>query len=836
MSRTAALVSRALFAGFFLLTSLYCLLVHVPFTAQQLIKSEVLPILNQFARVHPYLYWLALPLAAPAAGAGRTRASAAFWGCHIAAGVLLLIHPVLVRLDSNWASLYWAMGFLVPIVWLAVLDWRAHFRKIVWQTGPAGEQRALFHAAWQSALFVTLIYAGITLLKHQSGEWNRAAECFGVGVSALSHLVVFLAFFVILNFLTVVASWFDGPPRAQFVCSHLLGAILLCLMLRSISFPALSFTGAPALAYAVCFSVALTALFSGVAVARAAALGHEVPSDVPGSIALSFWLSGKRAATPSQRIGRLIAGAVCLAAATAAVAVSVSRMDWNFLFQKIFALTIWIGAFRLFYSAASQGRAPSHVGRMLSCALLLAPTYRVYEATRNWAWKHTGDQHTLAQFLEQWSGYDVSFRLIHDELTVETRDRDLYGFLTRNTNIPRTTHVAPVPVNLVDTLEPSSGKKPNIFVIVIDSLRRDYLSPYNSQIDFTPQMGRFARESVVMENAFTHYGGTGLSEPSIWVGGMMVHKQYVTPFAPMNALQKLLEAEKYRAFISRDTILQIIVSPWPAMAELDEGRANMDYDLCSSLQEMGDRVERESSSAPIFAYTQPQNIHISVINRAGAKPISNENYGRFYAPYASRLRRMDGCFGAFIDRLKARGIYDSSIIVLTADHGDSLGEQGRWGHAYSIHPEIVRIPLIIHVPPEVRQSLYYNPKTIAFSTDITPTLYYLTGHKPADRGEIFGRPLFTEHAEEQAAQRRESYLIASSYAAVYGILSGDAKALTVFDAVNYKDYAFDLGAFFPSAENVPESVRAAVAKRLRQKVLGVNSFYHFGPTLAEAAR
>ena len=75
---------------------------------------------------------------------------------------------------------------------------------------------------------------------------------------------------------------------------------------------------------------------------------------------------------------------------------------------------------------------------------------------------------------------------------------------------------------------------------VVDSLRRDYLSPFNPAVTFTPSIDAFARSSDVFVNAFTHYGATGLSEPSIWVGGMMPHKQYITPFAPMNSLEKLL--------------------------------------------------------------------------------------------------------------------------------------------------------------------------------------------------------------------------------------------------------------------------------------------------------
>jgi arylsulfatase A-like enzyme len=260
---------------------------------------------------------------------------------------------------------------------------------------------------------------------------------------------------------------------------------------------------------------------------------------------------------------------------------------------------------------------------------------------------------------------------------------------------------------------------------------------------------------------------------------------------------------------------------------MDKDRGNMDYDLCSSLEEAQGKIEQAAPADPMFLYTQSQNIHISVINRQGAKPIDGENYRGFYAPYASRLRRMDGCFGRFIGFLKARGLYDSSVIILTADHGDSLGEQGRWGHAYTIYPEILRIPLVIHLPTEIRQTYQVNPDAVAFSTDITPSLYYLLGHRPIKLQEMFGRPLFTERIEEQAQYRRESYLVASSYAPVYGILGGDGRDLFVSDAVNFKDYAFDLTSDPPAAQTVTSSMRAQSQKVIRQQVTGIGALYHF---------
>jgi arylsulfatase A-like enzyme len=290
----------------------------------------------------------------------------------------------------------------------------------------------------------------------------------------------------------------------------------------------------------------------------------------------------------------------------------------------------------------------------------------------------------------------------------------------------------------------------------------------------------------------------------------------------------LIETDGYHAFVTRDTILTTVVAPSPSLTELDESTANMNYDLCTSLSELEGRLSSQPAShPPLFAYTQPQNIHISVINREGARPIDGANYREFYAPYASRLRKIDGCFGNFVDTLKKLGMYENSVVILTADHGDSLGEQGRWGHAYTIYPEIVRVPLIIHLPSAIRQGLAISTKAVAFSTDITPSLYYLLGHRPIVSDEMFGHPLFTERPEEQGQYRRESYLIASSYGAVYGILSGDGKSLFVSDAVSYKDYLFDLTTNDTGGSTANSSTKAKNEEKIRKGILAINHFYKY---------
>jgi hypothetical protein len=100
--------------------------------------------------------------------------------------------------------------------------------------------------------------------------------------------------------------------------------------------------------------------------------------------------------------------------------------------------------------------------------------------------------------------------------------------------------------------------------------------------------------------------------------------------------------------------------------------------------------------------------------------------------------------------------------------------------------------LIVHLPPQLRSNLVWDAQQLAFSTDITPSLYYLLGHRPVLNNELFGRPLFTETQQEQSEYLRSSYLLVCSYGPVYAMLDNDAKSLFIVDAVNRKNYFLDL--------------------------------------------
>jgi arylsulfatase A-like enzyme len=227
---------------------------------------------------------------------------------------------------------------------------------------------------------------------------------------------------------------------------------------------------------------------------------------------------------------------------------------------------------------------------------------------------------------------------------------------------------------------------------------------------------------------------------------------------------------------------------------------------------------------PIFAYSLPQDIHVSHVR---SEPVpAGKSYEGFFPPAAAQIERMDACFGEFIHFLKRTKLYDDSVIILTSDHGDSLGEMLRWGHSYTMFPEVARIPLIVRVPERFRERFVADARAVSLSTDITPTLYALLGHHPADLGPLYGLPLFVPR-DHDPIRRSEPLLLASSYGGVYAVLHDNGSRMYIADGVNGRDYAYDLTGAAPVRIGVTAATRAQDQEFIRTQVDDIARAYHF---------
>lgn len=105
--------------------------------------------------------------------------------------------------------------------------------------------------------------------------------------------------------------------------------------------------------------------------------------------------------------------------------------------------------------------------------------------------------------------------------------------------------------------------------------------------------------------------------------------------------------------------------------------------------------------------------------------------------------------------LKATDL-DNTVVVLFSDHGEGIFEHGVWLHTFDYHQEMIKVPLVIHIPerlkkripPQNLKNFEANQKKVVSTLDITPTLLHLhellTGQKLESDLSIFsGKSLFT---------------------------------------------------------------------------------------------
>jgi len=105
------------------------------------------------------------------------------------------------------------------------------------------------------------------------------------------------------------------------------------------------------------------------------------------------------------------------------------------------------------------------------------------------------------------------------------------------------------------------------------------------------------------------------------------------------------------------------------------------------------------------------------------KPTQPEAHKR----YASEVGRADAAVAGIVAKLKAQGLYDSSVILFTADHGEAFGEHAHNGHSENLFDELLHVPLVIKLPTgrgfdEAREKLAQQAGDPVSHVDLAPTL------------------------------------------------------------------------------------------------------------------
>jgi len=771
---------RHAYVALMVFTSFYCVLAFVPETYIAFIQAPFQTWVPMVIHFHPYLYavlaaGVCVALWMEGASDATSRRMVVTFAL-VAAG--MAIYSIVARpfsvLRNDSRSFVWAVATIFPILWIGILDLRAFWPRRKWTS----DLRLCFSVpvAVAAAMAVAIIYPLAAYVRSKLAGLpaipvHRVDLLVGAG-SLLAHILFFGFIIGMLALGEALALRTARPAQTRFLWFSGVAWLTVSLIFKRVVFGAISYIGVESVIYSVLFGFACV-IFAGSQVLRAFALAPLRPDAI---------VERKRGFESAL----LLLVPVIAACVVPAI---IGIIDWNSLLEKLWVLAFWTTMVVVMMRVLPRPKKPLPLLAALALPVFSYGIYSLTFTSERWASPESDVQRAIGQQ----PSYNLSYMNVNDLLTsVHSAPCDDYcRYLQEQTNIPPAMPPAAPELSLVNHLERTSIARPNIFVFVVDSLRQDFVTAYNPQLDYTPQIAAFARDSLVFRNAFSRYAGTTLSEPSIWAGAMLLHTHFVHPFSHVNNLEKLAAIDGYESFVTVDTTLRNLLEPRNDLVHLDEHAAKWtDIDLCSTADDAEAKLaHRKDPTRPVFMFTQPQNVHILTVYKRHPELLvhSKEAIAQMYA---QELRRMDGCFGSFIHYLKSKGLYENSIIVLTADHG----ELGHESHASSVEPDIMRVPLIMHVPDKIRRNFHYDVTKLAFTTDITPSIFYLLGHRPIRTDEVFGRPLITETAAEASAYDRPSYLLASSYVTAYGIIRNDGKTFFSISGEKHTEALYNLDA------------------------------------------
>jgi arylsulfatase A-like enzyme/Flp pilus assembly protein TadD len=310
---------------------------------------------------------------------------------------------------------------------------------------------------------------------------------------------------------------------------------------------------------------------------------------------------------------------------------------------------------------------------------------------------------------------------------------------------------------LTPALRAAVKPPPNVVFITIDTLRADHLGCYGYKLIQTLNIDALAAHSVRFERAYTPVPVTLPAHTAIFTGtyptlsGMHDFSgNKLNPSQP--TLASILKQHGYAtAAVIGSAVLD---SRFGLNKGFDFYYDHFDFNRLqeSNLEEM----ERPGNIvADVALDWLSKNYKTSFLlwmhlydphypYRPPA-PYSEQYKDR---PYDGEIAFADSQVGRLIAFLKAKGVYENTMIVLTGDHGESLGEHGEKTHGFFLYNATLHVPVIIHLPGN--ETAKVLPELISL-TDLMPTaLQVLKVDIPA---QVQGRgllPLMTLRKDEDS--------------------------------------------------------------------------------------
>ena len=375
----------------------------------------------------------------------------------------------------------------------------------------------------------------------------------------------------------------------------------------------------------------------------------------------------------------------------------------------------------------------------------------------------------------------------------------------------------PVAIAQVWKLEVDS-QKPNVLIVLIDALRADRLGTYGYHRDTSPNLdklasegtrfdaaiaqaswtkpsiasmltGLYARQTSVSSGAWAQEGQEGavlvrlLAAKHVTVAEQLAAMGYETGAFGENhhLLPKLGFSQGYLRY---DWKQPVHIGPLRQIVRRFESRFIADW-INDRFFDWLDAKEGRK----FFAYLHHIDVHwpyespapfsgmfttapapedfnrskfmpdkVERLREGGVGEMNPATLRAMSDAYDEGIRYVDDSLGKAFDELRRRGVYDDTLIIVTADHGEEFLEHGLLGHGESLYDEVIRVPLIVKFPcpgPHCASRVVSSQVELV---DVFPTVLGVVGaDAPAN---LVGRNLANQASESRTAYSELTYRIA----------------------------------------------------------------------------
>ncbi|MBL8840319.1 MAG: sulfatase [Planctomycetes bacterium] len=303
---------------------------------------------------------------------------------------------------------------------------------------------------------------------------------------------------------------------------------------------------------------------------------------------------------------------------------------------------------------------------------------------------------------------------------------------------------------------PREGGNPDLVLIVLDTTRADYLGAYGHAGGLSPRFDAFARDGALYERCFSPAPWTVPSHASLFTGlfppshgaSFEHHRWLDARFTTL--AEALAERGGYQtaAFVANEYLFEtqllqgferaeplgfagrrLALQPlfellgWPATFSdhgAQDGVARIERFLARErdperplflfvnlmeahwrfLPPLLQRLEQAGSRARFVTATDHSRRYYGPLQMAGKKldPALDES---LHLLYGAAVQYQDQQLGTLLDSIDRHLGRERTLVAITADHGENLGDGGRYDHVFAVNDALLHVPLAIRHPPRI---------------------------------------------------------------------------------------------------------------------------------------